>query len=528
MDEPTLYQNLNSLLYATNSLVILPNTGIDPSQIMSGTQISAVSQNLGNLASGKVTFSDTEDGYWLGIDKDGIPKFNFGNSTNYISFDGSTVTIYPALNVGSLNIPDLVTANSFHVDSTGNAWWGSILIAGATAKILNTGVSTFTNVSITGGAISGTPISGIPNNTITDISLLGFTQNIVFTSASATQINWSSGIITMSNARTFSISARNTGTMGATTYIYLDPAISITVLQTTTTFSTAVGANKILIATAQNNTNTASVVPFGGGQPVLDGTANISAGSITANSIAASTITAGLMNVSTLSAITANMGSITAGTITLDTSGYVRGGQTDYNTGTGFFLGYSGAAYKFSIGNPAGNYLTWDGSTLTIVGAISSNIGLNATLTVAVSANLRWSNDANKYSMSDSFVLIKEILLNEPLNVSRIKFDMCNFAVDGTTAHAQIYKNGVAIGTDQTSVNNYFTKSQDFASLNAVAGDKIQVYGHGTSGGGVNVMNFELFFDKTITAFGNALYTNVTLVTPLAVTAFGTNPTNNL
>ena len=104
MDEPTLYQNLNSLLYATNSLVILPNTGIDPSQIMSGTQISAVSQNLGNLASGKTLFTDTETGYWLGIDSDGLPKFNFGNSTNYISFDGNTVTIEPALTVNNITL----------------------------------------------------------------------------------------------------------------------------------------------------------------------------------------------------------------------------------------------------------------------------------------------------------------------------------------------------------------------------------------------------------------------------------------
>ena len=30
-----------------------------------------------------------------------------------------------------------------------------------------------------------------------------------------------------------------------------------------------------------------------------------------------------------------------AGAITLDTNGLIKGGQTAYNTGTGFFLGYS-------------------------------------------------------------------------------------------------------------------------------------------------------------------------------------------
>lgn len=52
--------------------------------------------------------------------------------------------------------------------------------------------------------------------------------------------------------------------------------------------------------------------------------------------------------------------------IVLGTSGYIRGGQTDYNTGTGFFLGYSGAAYKFSLGNPATEYLIWDGTNLEV------------------------------------------------------------------------------------------------------------------------------------------------------------------
>ena len=98
-------------------------------------------------------------------------------------------------------------------------------------------------------------------------------------------------------------------------------------------------------------------------------TANeIAANTITASEIQASTITATEMNVSQLSAVAADMGSITAGDITLDTSGFIKGGQTAYDTGTGFFLGYSGGAYKFSIGNASGNKLTWDGTTLVVAG----------------------------------------------------------------------------------------------------------------------------------------------------------------
>lgn len=48
--------------------------------------------------------------------------------------------------------------------------------------------------------------------------------------------------------------------------------------------------------------------------------------------------------------------------------GHIRSGQTNYNTGTGWWVGSNNGVAKLSIGNPASNYLTWDGSTLTISG----------------------------------------------------------------------------------------------------------------------------------------------------------------
>lgn len=46
-------------------------------------------------------------------------------------------------------------------------------------------------------------------------------------------------------------------------------------------------------------------------------------------------------------------------------SNAVRAGQTAYNTGSGFHLGSDG---RLSLGNSAGNRLTWDGTTLNVVG----------------------------------------------------------------------------------------------------------------------------------------------------------------
>ena len=99
--------------------------------------------------------------------------------------------------------------------------------------------------------------------------------------------------------------------------------------------------------------------------------------------LVANSVTADKMYVANLAAITANMGSIIACNFTLDASGYIKGGATGYNTGNGFYLGYTGGAYKFSLGDPAGNHMTWDGSTLSISGNLQAVTGNLGTLTVA-------------------------------------------------------------------------------------------------------------------------------------------------
>jgi hypothetical protein len=60
------------------------------------------------------------------------------------------------------------------------------------------------------------------------------------------------------------------------------------------------------------------------------------------------------LKVGALNAITVNTGALTVSdTLTMGTLGSIRGGQTAYNTGTGFFIGYSTDNYKLSIGRPS-------------------------------------------------------------------------------------------------------------------------------------------------------------------------------
>ena len=219
-----------------------------------------------------------------------------------------------------------------------------------------------------------------------EVSIQGWTHDMVFSITDADTIAWSSGTITLMNGDTYSIDAGNTGNMAAETYVYLDIGTSITVLQTTTTKATAVGSGKIMIAICENATDEAEFVVFGSSEANIDGlkiransiTANeIGANVITASEIFAGTITATEITGTTLSAIYADLGTITAGDITLDTSGFIKGGQTDYETGTGFWLGYKTDAYKFSIGNST-DYLKWTGSAISIACTVANAITIES------------------------------------------------------------------------------------------------------------------------------------------------------
>ena len=199
------------------------NFPLDPvSESVLKKEVQKTLDNIGVLKGGQTKYN-TGVGFFLG-NEGGKYKFSLGDSSaNYITWDGTTLSVVGGVNVSSLDIPDAVTANSFHVNSAGDAWWGAAAIGDALAKVLKTGVATFTDITATG------------------------------------TINATGGYL---------------------------------------------GAGTALITESTG-------------------------------------LNAGI-------------------------TGHVRGGQTDYNTGTGFFLGYSGAAYKFSVGNATTDYLLWDGTTLDI------------------------------------------------------------------------------------------------------------------------------------------------------------------
>ncbi len=148
--EDSVAQMMQSDPGANNST----NVQVSASDFGSGVDTSTTVQTTGSFQAGKKTYDNTVSGFILGVDPSvGIAKFYIGNTSSYINWDGATLTVVGGVNISSLNIPDTTTASSFHVDTSGNTWWGSNVatgISGATASITAAGVAVFKNISVGG------------------------------------------------------------------------------------------------------------------------------------------------------------------------------------------------------------------------------------------------------------------------------------------------------------------------------------------------------------------------------------------
>lgn len=138
----------------------------------------------------------------------------------------------------------------------------------------------------------------------------------------------------------------------------------------------------------------------------------------------------------------------------------------------------------------------WQGNASNRPVEVSAPAG--AALDIVASDNLRNSNDTQKSTGSATYVKIKEVKLDTQFKGSiRIKFDLKGVEV-GVNYYGKIYKNGVAMGTEQTTTGTiYETKSEDFSSIDWASGTLIQVYAHGTWGGGdfAYVKNMRFYYD---------------------------------
>lgn len=162
----------------------------------------------------------------------------------------------------------------------------------------------------------------------------------------------------------------------------------------------------------------------------------------------------------------------TTGQLTVDTGGHIKGGQTAYDTGAGFFLGYDTSAYKFSIGDGGANSLTWDGSLLTVTGEIVAGV-YSASDNIILSATTERSEGATY----NTYVKKKEFIMDRAGTV-RVTFDAKYFldppGVRNIDPKFDIRVNGVSDTIHTATSASYVTKSTDVSGL--VRDDTVEIW----------------------------------------------------
>lgn len=187
------------------------------------------------------------------------------------------------------------------------------------------------------------------------------------------------------------------------------------------------------------------------------------------------------------SGLTVVSGSFSAG-ITFAAAGHIKGGQSAYNSGTGWFLGYSDGYYKFSVGDPLGDYVAFNGSTLVFRGDIpvyydapsSAGGGMNV-----ISAPV-WTTLSVSNGVARSATKAKEIRWHAHGRVEVYVYYEVVMTAVATGVSAQLtghlYKNGSlvhsfpAIGSPG-SVTGPKTYTYDgYYNTTATVGDLLQLY----------------------------------------------------
>jgi hypothetical protein len=199
-------------------------------------------------------------------------------------------------------------------------------------------------------------------------------------------------------------------------------------------------------------------------------TTQLNADSVTAAKIASNQISATHIVGTQLDVLAATTGTLFVDeSLTMNAAGHIKGGQTAYDTGTGFFLGYSSGAYKFSLGNTA-NFIKWDGTSLEIVGDVKVGVYIvDATETVA-EANTERTKTGTTYTEHKKFTMDRE-------GEIRVSYDYKCPQASYTNAGFRVKVNGVTKNTlSSGAVSTYTNKTVDLTGANAVSvGDEITI-----------------------------------------------------
>jgi len=464
--------DLGGLLADTEGLFTDISIGAEKLEYIRVDRLIAGSIQADQYIAGGQTSYDTGTGFWIGL-SGSTAKFSLGNSAgNKVTWDGSTLAISGSLTASTIDIGGS-DATSFHVDIDGNMWLGAATFALSPAKISNAGAATFSSATITGnitantGYLGGTSGWVVSTNYIKDV---------------AGAVGLSSVVTAGDDIR---IWAGHATPASAPFYVTESGAVvasSITATGTINTTAGYVGGVTALVVEASGFNFGAAGVIRGGATAYDTGTGWWLGYDTTAYKFF---IGAAAGNKLTWDGSTLTIaGSTVTGSLAVSTSGNIRSGQTAYNTGVGWFMEYNAGTPRSSIGDPSGNFMTWDGSVLSIKGVITATTATIASTT------------------TDTFTINSDLTdANVDLVFGRT-----------TGGNATLRYNGTTVNIDKS-----FTVSGTAVVLTS----RILTAGAGLTGGG------DLSSDRTFTVgAGDGITINaddVALTTPGTLTVSSTN-----
>lgn len=343
----------NSVSISTGGVVL---TGSATFEFSSGGNIHSAN---------KTSYADTDAGIFLGWDTTETDYvLNIGDATNHIKWDGTNLTMTGSMtisNPGDINALDLLNGPAqANADVTGsNTAADTALVAGtAAATVRDNAANALSNAATAQSTADGkitsfyqttAPVAGMGEG---DIWFDTDDGNKVYIYESSSWVNRQDSDI--ATAISDAATAQSTADGKVTTFF-------------TTSTPTADAVGDLWFSSSTNLFKRWDGVDW-------DDDINLDA----LNLVNAPTEAGADSTGTRLEAGT----TITSGGITLSSGGSIKGGQTAFDTGTGFFFGYESGAYKLSIGNPAANNLTWNGTVLDIVGEIHLDTHLEAGTTI--------------------------------------------------------------------------------------------------------------------------------------------------
>lgn len=517
---------LNNNTVDTDQIVALAVTNakindLAVSKLTAGTITSqaitlAIAAGTGDvkIQAGKTDFGDTTAGFILGMDDSDSdkPKFEIGDASNSLTWNGSTLTVTGTITTTSATIGGWSVGTDYIRDAAGvvgmssavtvaddvRFWAGDATPGSAEFRVTESGALTASSATITGvvtantGYIGGTSGWVIAAGKITSTGL-----GIATTTGDATYAFWA-GDDTPGNAE-FRVS--HAGALTAT---------SATITGSITSTSGTIGGWSIGATALTSGTGATTVgLDSGGTNPAIyAGSATpasapfrvTQAGALTATS---ATITGGDLTNSELNNDTVNTDQIvalavtnakindlavdklTAGTITsksitlavTDTTGDVKiqAGKTDFgDTTAGFILGIDDSdanKAKFEIGD-ASNSLSWNGSTLAITGSITATTGtiggftLGATTLTGTNLVLDSGNQEIRLGSGNDIITLDAADATYRLAIGHATLASAPFRVT---------KAGAVTASDATVTGTFRTSSS--ATRAEITSDEIRLYG---------------------------------------------------